>query len=116
MFFDFLDDETKEKFTKTIAEDLIKMKKEWKIYNIEENIEIYTQINEIHGLIYDYYNFGTLVDVKTGETFTLSTGINMIEDLLKDVTDELYLAYEKDRIEKILQMFERRLKGIDKEE
>lgn len=99
-----------------IRDDWEKYKEEIKEYHIRDNFETYKQINEIHGFILDYYNFGTLVNPMTGEVFTLSTGIRQIRKLLENIEDEVYKQYEEDRIEEILCMFERRIKEMKNEE
>ena len=100
-------------FLKEMKKEVMKFwerkKKEIKKYNIKDNIDTHKKLNNIYDLIEDYYWFGGLVDLETGDIFTLSKGISEINKILEEITDEVYLEYELKRKESIIQRFEKRL-------
>ena len=106
------DKEFLKEMKKEIMEFWEKKKKEIKKYNIGDNIDTHKKLNNIYNLIEDYYWFGGLVDLETGNVFTLSKGISEINKILEGITDEVYLEYELKRKEDIIQRFERKLNEL----
>ena len=102
-----------EKMIKDLKDFLEKKRREILEYNINDNMDTYKKINEIYNLINDYYYWGAMTDLETGETFTLSIGVREIDKLLMQITDEKYLEYELKRKEEMIQKFERKLKEMN---
>jgi hypothetical protein len=79
---------------KTLREMKEEVMKFIKRNNIKDNIDTHKKLNNIYDLIEDYYWFGGLVDLETGDVFTPSKGISEINKILEGITDEVYLEYE----------------------
>lgn len=85
-----------EKDIKRIIEEMENLERLHKEHNVNDHYEVHSQITDIIGYIQDCAFWGTLVD--------LETGISMINDLLKDIDDEKFVSYEKNRLDKTLQL------------
>ena len=90
-------------WVKEMIKNMKELEKEYEENNVKEHYEVHDNITDIIGYIQDWVFWGTLVDLETGEEFTLTTGVNMINDLLKDIDDEKFVSYEKSRLDEILQ-------------